>query len=40
MSDTPTIPLNDKDIVYVTEVRNYANNKLPWYCTPINKATL
>ena len=36
MSDTPTIPLNDKDIVYVNEVRNWENRKLPWYQRPEN----
>lgn len=36
MSETPTIPLNDKDTVYVNEVHNYANNKLPWYQHPEN----
>jgi len=36
MSDAPTIPLNDKDIVYVNEVRNWENRKLPWYQHPEN----
>lgn len=37
MSDTTY--LNDKDVVYVNEVRNYANNKLPWYQRPENIPT-
>ena len=36
MSETPTIPLNDKSVAYVNEVRNYANNQLPWYQYPEN----